>query len=230
MSRWEGEKRAVHEAAKKMHRLGLVDALSGNVSLYLGKDGDKSLVAITPRGCHWDMLKEEEVVIIDFEGEPMEGEQIPSSETLTHLAIYKARPEIKAVIHTHSVFASALAVAGKEIPPIIDELVAMVGGGIRAAKYGFPASEELARNAVRALEGRTAALLRNHGMVGIGISLTDALAVCELVERASQIYVYASAMGEVNSLAPEIVKAEQEIFRMLHRIGSVNSTKERKGR
>jgi len=215
---WDAEKKAVFETARALSERGLVVGKAGNVSLRLAALGSgRNLLAITPRGKHYPSLTAEEIQIIDFEGEPVEGDLVPSVESMLHVEIFKARPDTNAVIHTHSVFACVLAVSHIELPPVIDELVVHVGGEVKLSPYAFPGTEELAKNAAGALKERNAALLSNHGMVGVGQSLTDALNICEMVERVAQVYVYSSLLGKVNPLPADVVRAEQDLFRMAHR-------------
>ena len=106
-----------------------------------------------------------------------------------------------------------LAVAGLEAPPVIDEMAVMLGGGIRVSKYAFPGTQALADSVCAALEGRKAAIIRNHGAVGVGRDIAEALDVCALVERVCKIFVYAKLLGKVDALPEEVVEAEAEIFR-----------------
>ncbi|MFQ5933036.1 MAG: class II aldolase/adducin family protein [Dehalococcoidia bacterium] len=211
---WDEEKRSVMEAAQKLLTQGLVFATSGNVSMRLGQKKGSGLLAVTPTGMPYEAMTPEDIVVIDFGGDVVEGNGNPSSESLTHIAVYKARPDIGCVIHTHSIYASVLAVAGIELPPIIDELVVYLGGPVKVAEYGFPGTEELGEKACAALEDRNAVFLRNHGLLSVGGTMQDALRVCELVERAARIFIHASALGKVGVLPSEVVEAEQNIFRM----------------
>jgi L-ribulose-5-phosphate 4-epimerase len=211
---------SVMTTAKKMAKAGLVSGASGNVSQRV-QDPERDLLAITVAGKDYNKFILDDVVVIDFDGEAIEGDKLPSTETMTHVAVYRARTDVKAVIHTHSIYASALAVAGMNLPPVIDELVVSLGGEIHVAEYGFPSSEELGENVVAALGDRNAVLLRNHGVVGVGDSLEEALAVCEMVERAAQIYVIAHVLGGPNLLPKEVVEAETEIYRMRRRAKEV---------
>ena len=211
-SRWSAEKSAVLEAAQEMAALGLVTGTSGNVSMRLGS-GDE-LLAATPSSVPYGDLTEDSIVVTDFDVEPVEGELPPSSETLLHVAVYRARPDVGAVIHTHSVYTSVAAVAGLEIPPIIDEMVIAVGGPVKVSAYAFPGSEELADSVCEALGPRSAARIKNHGAVGVGKDLREALGVCVLVERVAQIFLLARTLGRVDELPPDVVEAEQAIFEM----------------
>ena len=125
---WEAEKEEIVQAARHLLSKGLVAATSGNVSMCLEDADGSKLLAITPTSMRYEEMKPEDVVVIDFEGDVVEGYANPSSESLIHIAVYKARPDIKCVIHTHSVYASVLAVCGVDLPPILDELVTYLGG------------------------------------------------------------------------------------------------------
>ena len=214
-SRWSNEKRAVVEAAREIKERGLVTGSSGNVSVRLTSGEASPLLAITPSRTPYEDLTEEDVVVTDFDVEQVEGEGAPSSETLTHIAIYRARPDVNAVVHTHPLFGSVVAVAGRDIPPIVDEMTIALGGSVRVSEYAFPGTEEMARAVCRALGERNAALIRSHGAVGVGHTLREALDICVLTERVAQIFLYAGLLGEVPTLPEEIVEAETAIFRMM---------------
>jgi L-ribulose-5-phosphate 4-epimerase len=213
-ARWRDERRAVVLASQEMAAMGLVTGPSGNVSMRLPPEGGRELLAITPTGKDYGALKDEDIVVVDFDVETVEGERAPSSEALLHVGIYRARPDVGAVVHTHSVFSSVAAVAGLEIPPLIDEVTVTVGGAIKVSEYAFPGTQELADKVCAALGERKAALIRNHGAVGVGRDLREALDICALVERVAQIFVYASLLGKVNALPPDIVEKELAIYRM----------------
>ena len=195
---------------------GLVVADSGNVSLRLADTDGHDLLAITPSKRNLHKLTVEDIVVIDFDGNPVEGELLPSIESMMHIEIYKGRKEVHSVVHTHSIYASSLAVAGMSLPAILDEMVVNTGGEVRVADYGFPSTDDLARNAVAALRDRRAALLRNHGVVCVGASVQSALSLSELVERAAHIYVLSKLMGSPNTLPEGIIEVEKNIYRMMN--------------
>jgi len=215
MSKWQEEKRIVLEAGQMMLKRSLVVGTFGNVSLRLTPENDRELLAISPSQRYYDTLTADDIQVIDFEGDPVEGDLIPSVETMLHIGIYRARKNINAVIHTHSVFASAIAVAGLEIPAILDDQVTFIGGEIKLAKYALSGSQELVENVLAALGERNAVLLPNHGVVGIGRTMRDAFTTCELVEKTAKIYLLASALGEVNPLPAEALEVEKVFFAML---------------
>ena len=212
--KWQSERTIVVQAAQQLLRLGLVAATSGNVSLRLEGDEKEGLIAVTPASTDYETMTPEDIVIVDYDVDVIEGDAVPSSESLTHVAVYKARSDISAVIHTHSIYASVLAVAGVPLPPILDELVAYLGGPVEVAEYGFPSSEDLGEKVIQAMGERNAVFIRNHGVLAAGRDMPDALRACELVERAAQIYIQARALGSVRTLPSEVVEAELNIFRM----------------
>ncbi len=193
-----------------MAREGLVAGTSGNVSVRCGPD----LLAITATSVRYDAMTLEDVVVVDFDGDPVVGDALPSSETLMHAAVYRARPGVGAVMHTHSIYASGLSVAGVPVPPMIDEMVIYVGGAVEVSDYAFPGTEELGEAVVEALGGRAAALIRNHGLVGVGRTAPDAMAICQMVERAAQIYAVAESIGGAKELPGDVVETERELYRM----------------
>ena len=194
---------------------GLTVGSSGNVSKRLAMHVDgRGLMAITPSRIAYEDMRAEDVLIVDMDIEPVLGEGVPSSESLLHAEIYGRRSDAGAVIHTHSAYATAAAVAGVDIPLIIDEMALVVGGTVTVSEYAFPSSEALARNVCDALGERNAALIRNHGVVGVGASLDEALQVCELVEHAAKVMVYASLLGGAMPLPAAVVEAETALYEM----------------
>jgi L-fuculose-phosphate aldolase len=211
MSQWREEKKIVLEAAQKMLEKGLVVGTAGNVSLRLPPEGDRQLLAITPSSRHYDSLSVDDIQIIDFKSKTVEGDLPPSIETTLHIGIYRARENINAVIHTHSVFASAISVAGLDIPAILDDQVAFLGGEIKLAKHALAGSQEQVANVLAALEDRSAVLLPNHGAVGTGRTVHDAFTASELIEKTAKIYWLAL----VTYLPTEALDAEKALYNRL---------------
>jgi L-fuculose-phosphate aldolase len=203
VTRWLKEKKEVLEAAKKMLAKGLVSGTAGNVSRRLAPEGGRSLLAITPSSREYSSLSPEDVQILDFDLNKVEGDLTPSVEAPLHIAIYRARKDVNAIVHTHSVHATAAAAAGLAIPAILDEQAAYLGGEIKVAAYAPSGTAELGDNATAALDDRNAALLANHGAVGAGKTMADALRNAELLEKTAQIYLLALAIGKVNRLPPQ---------------------------
>ena len=209
---WESEKKQVIEAAKEMERKGLVVGTAGNLSLRLKDTDGRELLAITPSGRAYDSLKVDDIVVVDFAGQKIEGDLRASIETPMHIEVLRARKKMNAVVHAHPAFCSAVAVAGMDIPPLIDEQVILIGGEIKVAQYGFPGTPDLAKNAVAALGPRNAVLLANHGVLAVGRDMREALTMCELAEELARIYVSALGLGKVNQLSAEVVELEKAFF------------------
>ena len=199
-------------AALEIHRMGFNSGLSGNISARI--DGEQQLIAITPTGKHYARLSINDILVIDQDGDTVEGELIPSSESLVHISIYKARLDIGCIIHAHPIYATAAAVANLAIPPIIDEMVISIGGSIQVAEYAFPSTQELADNAVTPLANRNAGLLRNHGLVVTGNNMDRAVNNCELSERVAHVFLISHSLGRALELPEEIVQTEREIYSM----------------
>ena len=198
-----------------MAKLGLTTSKSGNVSMRLERDGVRELMAITPTGKPYAALAPGDIAVVDFDIEPAEEGPPPSSEALMHAGIYRARADVGAVMHTHSVFASAVAVSGLgQIPSIIDEMVVYLGGAVQVSEYAFPGTQEMADNVLAALAERNAALIKNHGVVGLGRDLDEALEVCELTERLAEVHHRAVALGGAEALPEDVVEAEAAIYKM----------------
>jgi L-fuculose-phosphate aldolase len=197
---WESEKKLVLEAAQQMVQKGLVVGNAGNVSMRLMEASSRELVAITPSGRYYDSLSSNDIVIVDFEGKLVEGKLKPSVETMLHIQIYKKRKKVNAIVHSHPIFSSVAAVAGLEIPAILDDQVACLGGEIKVAEYASSGSQKMVRNVVSALGSRNAVIMANHGALSVGIDMRDALTNCEMLEKTAKIFIYAFGLGKINFL------------------------------
>ncbi len=210
MKYWQ-ERREVLEAAKEILARGLVVGTWGNVSTRVK---DESFMVITPSGKDYETLTIEDMVVVNWEHNVLEGELKPSVETSLHVEIYKKRPDINAVVHVHSPWATAFAVAGKNIPVILEETAQVIGHEVEIAPYAPCGSSQLAKNAVQALEdGKVAVLLANHGLVGLGKDTASALRVCHIAERTAMITVYANALGPVKGLELEDIEFLHQSFK-----------------
>lgn len=207
-------KAEVLQAGHALLEKGLVAGTWGNISVRIP---ETTFVAVTPSGKGYHVLTAEDIVIVDSAGNAVEGNFKPSSELPLHLAIYKSRIDIQAIVHTHSVFASACAVAHKSIPPIIEDLVQLTGGSVDVAAYALPGTEMLAQNAVVALAHKNAVLMANHGVIGCGQTLAEAMLACELVEKAAQIFIYANQIGGAQILSNEDINVMHNFYEEYYR-------------
>ncbi len=184
---------AVLAAAKDMLRRGLVEGTAGNIS---ARREDGNLV-ITPSSVDYADMTLDDLVVIDPDGEVLQARdgRFPSTELKLHLACFKAFDDIGSVIHSHPVWATMFAVARQPIPACIDEFAIYCGGEIRCSEYAASGTPEVGHNAVKALEGRAAALIANHGLVAVGPRPDRVLHVTALVERTAEIVWGARALG-----------------------------------
>lgn len=190
---------AIVAMGKELIERKLVAGSWGNISVKVA-DG---VYAVTPSGRGYANQKPEDIVIVDDACKTLDGELTPSSESKLHTAIYSACPEAKAIIHTHSIYASAFAAMRKPVPAIIEDIVQIIGGRVECAEYALPGTQELADNAVKAMNGRKGVLLANHGAVCWGKDLADALMVCEILEKAAQIAIICQSCGGAVELSSD---------------------------
>jgi L-fuculose-phosphate aldolase len=184
---------AVLAAAKDMLRRRLVEGTAGNIS---ARRADGNLV-ITPSSVDYADMTLDDLVVVDPDGEVLQAHEgrFPSTEMKLHLACFRAYDDVGSVIHSHPVWATMFAVARQSIPACIDEFAIYCGGDIRCSEYAASGTPEVGHNAVKALEGRAAALIANHGLVAVGARPDRVLHVTALVERSAQIAWGARALG-----------------------------------
>lgn len=198
-------KKHIIKIGKEMVRLGLVTSTWGNISVKT-----EDTIYVTPSGIEYEDLAPGDIVNLDLEGNVTEGIRKPTTELDLHVEIYKNRPEIKAIVHTHSLYASAYAVVRKPILPYIEDMAQVIGGQVSVAEYALPGTIKLAQNAVEALGDKGAVLLANHGVVGVGINLEEAFKACLLTEKTAQIASIANSIGTPHPLDEKDIKLMSE--------------------
>ena len=187
---------AIAELARLLRVRGLAVGTSGNVGARL-PDGR---IAITPSSMDADEMTPDDVVVVELDGSPSAGRHRPSSELPLHLAVFAARPDVAAIVHTHSPFATTFSVARRPIPAVHYVLAPLVAPGrdtLRVAEYATFGSEALARNVVRALDRDHACLLANHGAIAVGSSLGAAFSRAERIEELAMLTWRAERLGGV---------------------------------
>lgn len=197
----------VIQTARAADALGLNSGTSGNVSVRL-TDG----FLITPSGVANARLTPADIVAMKFDGSA-ESAHAPSTEWRFHLGILEARPDIGAVVHTHSDYATALACLGRDIPAFHYMIAAVGGNAIRCAPYATVGSEALSDAAIAALEGRRACLLANHGVIALGADLAAALDLARTVETLARQYCLALDAGDPVILDDAEMEAVLEKFK-----------------
>jgi L-fuculose-phosphate aldolase len=198
----------------KMAQGGYVLGTWGNISARTLED---DYIAITPSGVDYDTIGLEDIVIVDKNGNVIDGKLKPSIELMLHLEIYKNRPDVNAIVHTHSEYVTAFAIARKPIPAAAEDLVQIAGGDIRVSEYQLPGTKELGFAAVKALEGRNAVILSNHGCLAAGKDVKEAYKIALIVEKSAKATVFAKILGEVVELSEGDIQIMREFY--LHKYG-----------
>jgi len=203
---YEAERRRVARAALGMLQSGLVANTSGNASLSVGEH-----VLITPSSRPYDALEAADIVVLDRDGNTVDGKLLPSSETPLHLSVYAAEPGVNAIVHTHSVYATAVTTVSDELPAIHYQ-VADLGGPVPVAPYRTFGTPELAEVVTAALRGRSAVLMKNHGAVTVGRDLDQALARAVSLEWLAEVYLIAAQSGTPSLIdAAELKRTGQRL-------------------
>jgi len=185
----EDTKKKLLDICLKMVENDLVIGSSGNASVRVDDD-----VIITPSSVHYTEMKVEDMVVINLKGEVLEGSRNPSVEWQMHNELYNTRSNVNAVVHTHSIYASAMAVLNESLPPMIDETVPKLGSHIRVSEYAMPGTKQLGTN------------------VG---TLEKALHLSIVLERTCKIYMIAKQVGTPKQLPAEVVEDEQDLWEMM---------------
>jgi L-fuculose-phosphate aldolase len=202
------QRSAVVQACQQLLATGLVRGTSGNVSI---RQRESGLIAITPTGVGYPQLRPEDVAVLDADGRQLDGSLRPTSEIALHLGVYRRRPDVHAVVHTHSMFATTFAVLGEPLPPV-HYLIARAGGHVPLAPYARYGTAELAQVSVETLGDGGAVLLANHGVVAVGPELAAAMAVAEAVEFVAELAWRSRLAGTPNLLTDAELAEATEAF------------------
>ena len=205
----EKERLLLIEYGKKLVKAGLTKGTGGNLSIFDRKNGH---VAITPSGIDFFEIQPEDIVIIDVDGNVIEGNRTPSSEWAMHVMPYKYRDDIDAVIHAHTMYATVMACLRQELPAT-HYMIAVAGENVRVAEYATYGSPELAQNAFEAMKDRKAVILANHGILAGANDLLNAFNIIEEVEYCAEVYTKAKAIGEPVVLPHEEMTLMAEKFK-----------------
>ena len=192
-----------------MWEAGLVVGSAGNVSCRAGE----GRIAITPSRIPYDEMVEDDVVLVDLAtGGAVDSAREPSYELPMHLAVYRSRPEVNAIVHTHAPYVTTLSVLRRPLPPVIDEMMVYFGGTVEVAEYAFTGTDALGTNVVRTLGDRSGVLLANHGNVCIGRDLAQALHIAVHMEACAQVYVQSLQLGEPVPLPNDAIVAGRRMY------------------
>lgn len=180
----------------------LVVWTSGNIS---GRDVESGLVVIKPSGVRYEELTPEKLVVVNLDGQVIEGTLKPSSDTLAHLYVYRHRPDINGVVHTHSPFATAWAAVGRPIPPVLTAICDEFGGPIPVGKYAKIGGDEIGREIICSIGNSPAILMKNHGVFTVGRTPEEAVKAAVMVEDVARTVFYAMLLGQPEEIPPEEV-------------------------
>jgi L-ribulose-5-phosphate 4-epimerase len=181
----------------------LVTWTSGNVS---GRDPETGLVVIKPSGMRYEELTPESMVVVDLDGKVIEGKLKPSSDTFAHVYVYRHRPDVNGVVHTHSTFATAWAAVGRPIPVVLTAICDEFGGPIPVGGYAKVGGDEIGREIIGSIGNSLAILMKNHGVFTIGKTPEEAVKAAVTVEDVARTLFYAVQLGQPDEIPHEEVE------------------------
>lgn len=201
----ENAKLIVLNGCKLFTQMGLTEGTAGNISARV--EGEE-LFVITPTSMDYATLKTEDMVVVDYEGNIVEAKWKPSIEVSMHRKIFLLRPDVKAIVHSHSSYATAYASTKgvTYLPPIDIEAANYLGGDIMVAEFAIPGSLELAENVAKAIGKKAGVLMENHGAIGVGKTMEDALTNSSIIEKGCHMVFLTNIMGGMKELDPSYKK------------------------
>ena len=205
---------AVYEANMALPREGLVAWTSGNAS---ARDPDSGLVVIKPSGVPYEAMTPEQMVVVDLHGNVAGDGLAPSSDTATHLYIYRQRPDINGVIHTHSTYATAWATTGAPIPVYMTSIADNFGGPVPCGGYAPIGGEDIGSEVLRVCGHSPAVLMANHGVFCLAATLRDTLRAAVMVEEAARTALLARLLGDPTELPADEVARQHDFY--VHQYG-----------
>ena len=209
----ESERDLLVEYGKKLISHRLTTGTGGNLSIFNSEEG---LLAITPTGLDYFDTKPEDIVVLQLDGEIVEGKRKPASELPMHRIFYQQRQDINALVHLHSRYATTLSCLNWDLPAV-HYLLAFAGNEVRCAQYATFGSEELARSAFEAMKDRKAVLLANHGLLAGGKDLPFAFDLVEVIEFCAETYYRSKCIGEPVIISDSEMEAVAEKLKWYER-------------
>jgi ribulose-5-phosphate 4-epimerase/fuculose-1-phosphate aldolase len=204
MGKYDSERQMVLEASCWLSEHGFFGSMrgtGGNVSVRIEED---SLMAVTPSSLKYHELLTEDICITDLNGAVVEAKRAPSVETGMHAVIYRSRPDVNAVVHTHQIFGSVFALINHPVPALFDEVSFTLGPVVEVVPYGLSGSIDLVNNVAGKLgNNANAYIIQNHGIIALGKNLDKAMLAAELLEKVAHIYCMALATGKSVTTLPD---------------------------
>jgi L-ribulose-5-phosphate 4-epimerase len=182
---------------------GIVHGTAGNMSI---RDQETGLIAISPSGIPYPSMTPADVVVVNDRGEIVDGSRRPSSETPLHTMVMRARPDVEAIVHTHSHYATVISCIRTYLPPILTETCLVAGPRVPVTRYGVTGTADFGESVLEVLTPSSkAVILKNHGLICFATSFDAALGIAEIVEESARVYVHALAAngGREPDLVPE---------------------------
>ncbi|SHH66088.1 class II aldolase/adducin family protein [Cognatishimia maritima] len=201
------------EVCEQNHELpanGLVVGSGGNVS---GRDPETGLIVIKPSGVKFKKLTPDTMVVVDIDGNVIEGDKKPSVDTGVHLYIYKNRPDVFGITHTHSPYATSFAARGERIPAVLTPITHILGRDVPCSRYATPGEVDTGQAVIEAADGGYAALVQAHGVFTMGKSATEATSIAMYLEEAAMTTHLAMCRGPVEELPQEEIDRCFQWFR-----------------
>jgi ribulose-5-phosphate 4-epimerase/fuculose-1-phosphate aldolase len=207
MGRFDSYRQEVLEASLWLSEhgyFGSVRGTGGNMSVRIQDD---SLMAVTPSSVKYRELSTDDICIVDLNGVVVDAHRAPSVETGMHAVIYRSRPDVGAIVHTHQIFGSVFALINQPIPALFDEVSFTLGPAVEVVPYGLSGSVDLVNNVAGKLSNSANAyIIQNHGIIALGKNLDKAILAAELIEKVAHIYCLALATGKPVTMLPENVQ------------------------
>ncbi|MGD2188151.1 MAG: class II aldolase/adducin family protein, partial [Desulfobacterales bacterium] len=204
MGKFDQDKLAIIKCARWLSEhgyFGCVRGSGGNISVKIDAE---NTIAITPTSQPYQEMSTDDISVINYDLNLIEGQRPPSIETAMHIGIYKCRSDVRSVIHTHPVFTSVLSIINQPIPALFDEIAFEIGASIEIIPYAISGSPDLAQNVVGQLKNNCFCyILQNHGALSLGVDLDQAWKNAELLEKVAQVYYYALATGKKITTLPK---------------------------
>ena len=199
----------VCQANKELQNNNLVMYTSGNVS---ARDPETGYVVIKPSGVLFENLTPESIVVVDLDGNIIEGNFKPSVDTISHLYVYQHRDDINGMVHTHSPYATSFAITGEPLGMYTTTSAAVFGGEVPISDFATIGEEEIGKEIVEKIGTSNAILIRNHGVFTIGESYQQALKYAIVLEETAQSVHYAMCRKEITPLSDEVVKKGYDVY------------------
>jgi len=210
----EGLREQVVEVGLQALSRGIVHGTAGNMSI---RDPESGLIAISPSGIPYPTVTAADIVIVNEWGEIVDGSRKPSSETPLHTMTMRARPDIRAIVHTHSHYSTVVSCIRPYLPPILTETCLVAGARVPVTRYGLTGTPDFGESVLEVLTPDTkAVIIKNHGLICFADSFDDALGIAEIVEESAKVYIHALAAngGREPDLVPEnLIPEMTERFR-----------------